>query len=163
MKRTKKISKAETTTALEKLARRVGERVGELDSRVRPKLKKLARTARSNIRRVEHQVEVTVRDSVESARQSLRSREKAFVVGRTAQRPVCLANGRPLVFKGQRITRTMANYAERRGLLDDLFRAAGGSHAREFGLAAKDLLTAAGEQIRKRGARARRASERLWK
>ncbi len=53
--------------------------------------------------------------------------QKEFAVGKTANQDVMAANGVPLIAQGQPITPLVVAEAESRGLLDQLYRAAGGS------------------------------------
>jgi uncharacterized protein YrrD len=53
--------------------------------------------------------------------------QKAFVVGKTAERSVSVPGGGYLVLEGQMVTQTMANSAQYLDILDDLYRAVGGS------------------------------------
>jgi uncharacterized protein YrrD len=53
--------------------------------------------------------------------------QKEFVVGKTANQDVMAADGVPLVAQGQPITPLVVEEAESRGLLGQLYRAAGGS------------------------------------
>ncbi len=53
--------------------------------------------------------------------------QKAFVVGKAAERSVSVPGGGYLVIEGQTVTQTMANSAQYLDILDDLYRAVGGS------------------------------------
>jgi uncharacterized protein YrrD len=53
--------------------------------------------------------------------------QKVFVVGRTAERSVAVPGGGYLVLEGQIVTQEMANSAQYLDILDDLYRAVGGS------------------------------------
>jgi hypothetical protein len=158
-----RLTKKRTGANLERVARTAGEKVREISERVSPKLKKAARIAREKFRQTEQKIEQKVRESADRATASLRSDQRLFVIGRIAARDVCVPNGTLLVARGQRITAPVAAEAERHGVLDELYRAAGGSLAREFGHAAKNLLSATGERIGKGATHATETADRLWK
>lgn len=151
-----------SSTALAKTARKAGEKIREVKARVAPKLKKAARVAGANIRRAEAAIAERVQHSVERARASLSNEQKAFVIGRTADRDVRGRAGKVLAPRGQRITNSMADEAQRRGLLDELYRAAGGSMFREFGHATKNLVTATGERLRAGATRVKATATEFW-
>jgi uncharacterized protein YrrD len=53
--------------------------------------------------------------------------QKTYVIGKTAKQSVMTPEGEPLVLEGQEVTQLMADSAERLGILDELYRATGGS------------------------------------
>lgn len=158
-----KLTKKRSGEGLERMAREAGEKVREMKARVGPKLKKAARVTRQKFRQAEQKIAEKVQQSADHARASLIADQRAFVIGRIAERDVRALNGKTLVAQGRRITTAVAAEAERRGVLDKLYQAAGGSLAREFGHAARNLLTATGEQIGKGATQATQTVGRLGK
>jgi uncharacterized protein YrrD len=61
------------------------------------------------------------------------SEQKTFALGKTAHASVNAPNGQPLLFKGQLITPMILANAEAIGMLDAVYRAAGGSVAEKMG------------------------------
>lgn len=96
---------------LQEFGRVAGEKAQEVAQVTGDKLQEARRGATSNI------TNTIVRPE----------EQKAFVVGKIAQRPVSLPGGGFIVLEGQTVTQAMANSAQYLGILDDLYRAVGGS------------------------------------
>jgi uncharacterized protein YrrD len=60
------------------------------------------------------------------------SEQKLFVIGKIVDRNVVAPNGIPVVAQGQQVTPLMAEEAERQGVLDQLYQAAGGRFAADL-------------------------------
>lgn len=81
-------------------------------------------------------------------------KQKAFVIGKIADQGVTAPDGTLLIGQGQQVTLPIADLAERQGILDQLYRAAGGSSA-GYSRAASSVVGDSVEQAR--GRRVRRA------
>jgi len=66
--------------------------------------------------------------------------QKALVIGKQVSRDVYAPDGSLVAAEGQQVTTWMVSEAERYGVLDDLFRAAGGSLTTELTRAANNIL-----------------------
>jgi uncharacterized protein YrrD len=68
--------------------------------------------------------------------------QKALIIDRVVDRNVIAPNGKLLIAQGQLVTLEIADEAERLGVLDQLFRAAGGSLSNELSNIANNFLAA---------------------
>lgn len=81
------------------------------------------------------------------------SQQKAFVIGKIADRNVETPNGMLLVAQGQQVTPLAADEAQRQGVLDHLYRATGGSVTAALGnrlgnaVAGSDVEAARGRRV----------------
>jgi uncharacterized protein YrrD len=100
-----------TGDKLQEFGRVAGEKAQEVAQVTGDKLQEAKRSATSTITN-------TIVDPEE---------QKAFVVGKTAERSVSVPGGGYIVLKDQTVTQTMANSAQYLDILDDLYRATGGS------------------------------------
>lgn len=67
--------------------------------------------------------------------------QKALIIGRVADRTVTAPDGKLIALEGQQVTYYMTVLAEEKGVLDQLFRAAGGSVTKELSGATDRLLS----------------------
>jgi uncharacterized protein YrrD len=122
------------------------EQVGGIKAAVQNASEKVQETAQDS-ERVKDTTQ-TAGEKLEEARRSATSsitntviqpeEQKAYVTGKTAKRSVIAPEGGTLVLEGQEVTSLMADSAEHLGILDELYRATGGTLSEPLGQRAQN-------------------------
>lgn len=127
-----------TGDKLQELGRIASEKAQETAQVTGDKLQELGRTTTASITNA-------IVDSDE---------QKAFAIGKPVDHTIIPHGGQPLVLQGQMVTREIADVAESLGVLDELFRATGGSLSDKLGdrvgnaVAGLSIEQAQGKRIR---------------
>lgn len=112
-------------------------------------LQEAAQTASERLQETTESASQKLQEATRSATASLTNtvvdpaEQKAFVVGKTVNRDVTAPDGTLLVAQGQQVTLWMADLAEQEGVLDQLYRATGGSLTAELSRSVSDSLQTA--------------------
>ncbi len=107
---------------LQETTQAAGQRIQETTQAAGNKLQETTQAAHGRLQEVTSSSTTSLTNTVIDP-----TAQKEFVVGKTANQDVMAANGVPLIAQGQPITPLIVEEAESRGLLDQLYRAAGGS------------------------------------
>lgn len=99
-----------------------GQKIQETSQAAGGKLQETTQAANGKLQEAKGSSKISLTNAVVDP-----TAQKEFVVGKTANQDVMAANGVPLVGQGQMITPLVVAEAESRGLLDQLYRAAGGN------------------------------------
>ena len=117
--------KAAVQNASEKVqetAQGTGEKLQEFGALASDKVKDTTQIAGEKLQEVGRSATSSVTNTVIKPEE-----QKTYVIGKTAKQSVMTPEGGPLVLEGQEVTQLMANSAEHSGVLDELYRATGGS------------------------------------
>lgn len=115
---------AQQATVLGQLYQAVG---GSFADDLSHRIQEATTTTHEQLQEVIHQGVSTVLSSIVDP-----TEQKAFMVGKTVDADVVSPDGTTLVMQGQLVTTQLANAAEDQGVLDQLYRAVGGSFAEEL-------------------------------
>jgi uncharacterized protein YrrD len=110
------------TEKAQQTAQATGEKLQELGQVASEKVQEAAQATGEKLQQVQRSTTASITNVIVDP-----AEQKAFVVGRTAMQSVTAPGGGELVIEGQVVTQLMADSADYMGVLDELYRATGGS------------------------------------
>jgi uncharacterized protein YrrD len=107
---------------MQRTAQGTGERLSELGRTMNEQMQQTAQVTGERFNELSHSTNTSITNAIIDP-----EAQRAFVVGKTVDYEVLTPEGKPLASSGQLITQEMADAAIALGILDTLYRAAGGS------------------------------------
>lgn len=117
-----------TSDKAQETARLTGDKIQEFSRITGDKAQETARLTGDKIQELGRNTTTSIANVIVDPQE-----QKAFAIGKTADRNVVAPGGLPLVIQGQIVTQAIANLAENLGVLDRLYLATGGSLSDKFG------------------------------